>query len=240
MTRLEIYKECVAEFNLDPEIVDEYVVSKDYNPLIEGDPDEEVSDDDIAEIRAEWMPLIADWVNAAKRRRSNFVLPRTGTAMTTREIYKQVSGEFSIKEEFTDRIMSDPDAEARYGIPFDEELSEEEAKHCREVWTRFFANRLAEATSEPEPSEPEPGTTLAQWITGIASLSCVLLTPFVITFVCLYISRGNVATAFNMTLEGAIAYGALAATFGLIVGIPWALVMMWRTEKSKSKNKRNS
>lgn len=152
--------------------------------------------------------------------------------MTRREIYKQVSGEFGIKEEFTDRIMSDPDAEARYEIPLDEEL-EEEAKRCREVWTRFFANRLAEATTEPEPSEPEPGTTLAQWIAEIAGISFIVLAPFVITFVCLYISRGNVATAFNMTLEGAIAYGGFAATVGLIVGIPWVLVAICRKEKTK-------
>src|SRR5207249_3181468 len=75
MTRLEIYKECVGEFGIDPAMVDEFVVSEYYNPIESGDPDEEVPVDVAADIRAEWMPIFANWVRQCKEKASNYPLP---------------------------------------------------------------------------------------------------------------------------------------------------------------------
>src|SRR5262245_7250441 len=102
MTRLDIYKECVTEFGIDPALMDEYVVSEAYNPLTDGDPDEEVAEDVIAEIRAEWMPIIADWVRRSEEKKRNYVLPlppnktnehQAKTAITRREIRKEAAAE---------------------------------------------------------------------------------------------------------------------------------------------------
>jgi coenzyme F420-reducing hydrogenase delta subunit len=150
MTRLEIYKECVSEFGIDPALMDEYVVSESYNPLTDGDPDEEVAEDVIAEIRAEWMPIIADWVRESEEKKRNYVLPhapnktnerRTGTAMTRREVIKQAAAEFGIEDEFVDTLLASENPELlEVQLAFDEELSEDEAKCVRNFWMNHYSS----------------------------------------------------------------------------------------------------
>jgi hypothetical protein len=155
MTRLEIYKECVSEFGIDPALMDEYVVSESYNSLTDGDPDEEVAEDVIAEIRAEWMPIIADWVRRSEEKKRNYVLPhapnetnepRTGTAMTRREIIKQAAAEFGIEDEFVDTLLASENPELlEVQLAFDEELSEDEAKRVRNLWMNHYCSLMREA-----------------------------------------------------------------------------------------------
>jgi hypothetical protein len=150
MTRLEIYKECVSEFGIDPALMDEYVVSESYNPLTDGDPDEDVAEDVIAEIRAEWMPIIADWVRRSEEKKRNYVLPhapnetnerRTGTAITRPEIIKQAAAEFGIEDEFVDTLLASANPELlEVQLAFDEELSEDEAKCVRNLWMNHYSS----------------------------------------------------------------------------------------------------
>lgn len=130
--------------------MNEYVVSESYNPLTDGDPDEEVAEDVIAEIRAEWMPIIADWVRRSEEKKRNYVLPhapnetnepRTGTAITRREIIKQAAAEFGIEDEFVDTLLVSENPELlEVQLALDEELSEDEAKCVRNLWMNHYSS----------------------------------------------------------------------------------------------------
>jgi hypothetical protein len=199
MTRLDIYKECVSEFGIDPALMDEYVVSKSYNPLTHGDPDEQVAEDVIAEIRAEWMPIIADWVRRSEEKKRNYVLPhapnetnerRTGTAMTRREIIKQAAAEFGIEDEFVDTLLASENPELlEVQLAFDEELSEDEAKCVRNLWMNHYSSmREAIAASTDKASTGDnygdkPSRERDRWmrsaITTIIAAAIAALAGFV-------------------------------------------------------------
>jgi len=61
--------------DITPELIDEFVESEYYNPLASGDRDERVSEDVATDVRAESMPIIANWFHESKERASKYVLP---------------------------------------------------------------------------------------------------------------------------------------------------------------------